>query len=115
MSPTGDLSLLRDVHANHLVYARGELVAIFAGENLHIHDDAEFAVRHAQRSIAHLARLIAEDRAQQALFRRQLGFALRRDLADQNIVCAHLRADADDAALVQIAQRVVGYCRGYRG
>ena len=76
----GDLSLLRDVNAHHHVNARAELVVVFLGEYLHIHDGTSLAVRHAQRGIAHLARLFAEYRAQQTLFSGQLGFALGRYL-----------------------------------
>ena len=56
--------------------------------------------------VAHFARLLAEDRAQQPLLGRQLGLALGRDLADENVFRAHLGADADDAALVEILERV---------
>ena len=57
--------------------------------------------------IAHLARLLAEDRAQQALLRGQIGLALGRDLADQNIAGVNLRADADDTALVEVLESVL--------
>ena len=45
----------------------------------------DLAVRRAQGGIADLACLLAEDRAEQALLRGQLGLALRRYLADQNV------------------------------
>ena len=61
------------------------------------------AVRHTQGGVADLARLLAEDRAEQTLLSGQLGLALRGDLADQDIAGVHLGADADDAALVQVA------------
>ncbi len=61
-------------------------------------------MRHTQRGILDLARLLTEDRAQQLLFRRQLGLALRRDLADEDVARANLGADVDDAMLVQVAQ-----------
>ena len=102
-----DLSLLGDVAADHHVDARRELVAVFAGEDLHVHDDAVFAVRHAQGGVAHLARLLAEDRAQQALLRVELGLALGRDLAHEDVAGAHLGAHADDAAFVELLERVV--------
>ena len=62
------------------------------------------ARRHAQRAVAHVAGLFAEDRAQQLLFRRQLGLALRRDLADQHVAGADLGADAHDARLVDVLE-----------
>ncbi len=55
-------------------------------------------MRHAQRGVADFARFFAEDGTQQAFFRGQLGFALRRDLADQDIARADFGADADNAA-----------------
>ena len=101
-----NLALLRDVDAHEMVDARRQLVAVLAREHLDVDDLAFFAVRHFQRGVAHFARLLAEDRAQQALFRRQLGLALGRDLADEDVFRADLGADADDAALVEILERV---------
>ena len=63
---------------------------------------------HLQRRVANLAALLVEDRAQQALLGRQLGLALRRDLADEDVAGADLGADADDAALVEVGQEVLG-------
>ena len=59
------------------------------------------AVRNTQGGIANLACLFAEDGAQQAFFGGQLGFALRRDLTDQNIAGVNLRTDTDDAVARQ--------------
>ena len=62
---------------------------------------------HLERGVADLARLLLEDRADQLLLGGQLGLALRRDLADQQVARADLGADADDAALVEVAQRLL--------
>ena len=62
------------------------------------------ARRHAQRRVLHVGRLLAEDRAQQLLFRRQLRLALRRDLADQHVARLDFGADVDDARLVEAAE-----------
>ena len=59
---------------------------------------------HAQRGVLHVGGLLAEDRAQQLLLRRQLRLALRRDLADQHVAGLDLGADVDDARLVQAAE-----------
>ena len=59
-----------------------------------------------ERGVAHLAALLVEDRAQQALLGAQLGLALRRDLADEDVAGANLGADADDAALVEVGQQL---------
>ncbi len=62
-----------------------------------------------ERSVAHIAGLFAEDGAQQLLFRRKLGLALGRNLAHQNVAVLDLGADADHAALVQVAQRMLAH------
>ena len=103
----GDLSLLRDIHADDLVDAGIHLVAVLAGEDLDVDDDAALAVGHLQGGVADLAGLLAEDRAQQALFRGQVGLALRGDLADEDVAGGDLGADHDDAALVEVFQRVL--------
>ena len=66
----------------------GVLLDAVAGEDLHVDDRAVDRRRHAQRGVLHVRRLLAEDRAQQLLFRRELGLALRRDLADQDVARA---------------------------
>ena len=50
-----------------------------------------------ERAVAHVAGLLAEDRAEELLFGGELGLALRRDLADQDVARLHLGADAHDA------------------
>src|SRR5216684_3344393 len=102
-----DLSLLGEIDTDHLVDARAELVLVLAREHLDVDHDAALAVWDAQARVADLARLLTEDRAQEALLGRELGLALGRDLADQDVALLHLGADVDDAALVQVAQRIV--------
>ena len=85
-----DLALLGDVDPDQLVDAGRQLVAVLAAEDPDADDLAGLAVRHLQRGVAHLAGLLAEDRAQQPLLRGQLGLALGRDLADQD-VAGHAR------------------------
>ncbi len=81
------------------------LLLTLAGEDADIDYRAFDTRRAGQRCVAHIAGLFAEDGAQQLLFRSELGFALGRNLADQNVVVLDLGADADDTALVEIAQR----------
>src|SRR4029077_960906 len=57
----------------------------FAGEDFHVHDHAFNSRRTVERSIANVAGLFTEDGTQQFLFRRELGLALGRDFADQNV------------------------------
>src|SRR5690606_34595149 len=80
------------------------LLDALAGEDLHPDDDALDARRADERRVAHVAGLLTEDRAQQLLFRRQLGLTLRRHLADEDVAGLDRRADADDAALVEVLQ-----------
>ena len=101
-----DLALLRDVDAHELVDARRQIVAGVAGELADRDDAAGLAVRHLERRVAHLASLLAEDGAQEALLGGELGLALRRDLADKNVAREDLGADADDAVLVEVGQHV---------
>src|SRR5229473_298461 len=103
-----DLSLLGEIDTDHLVDARAQLILVLAREHLDVDHDAALAVWDAQARVADLARLLAEDRAEQPLLGRQLGLALGRDLADQDVALLNFGADVDDAALVEVAQRVVG-------
>ena len=111
LSPSLILRFWRDVDAHQLVHARRQLVAVVAREHADVDDLAGLAVRHLEARVADLARLLTEDRAQQALLRRELGLALRRDLADEDVAGADLGADADDAALVEVLEDVLGEVR----
>ena len=57
------------------------------------------------RGVANVGGLFAEDGAQQLFFRRHRAFALRRDLADQDVARLHFGADIDDAGFVEVLQR----------
>src|SRR5450759_2269395 len=111
----GDLAALGDVDANQLVHAWRQLVAVLAVELADADDGAGLAVRDLERGIAHLARLLTEDRAEQALLGRELGLALGGHLADQDIAGRHLGADPDDSALVEIGEHVLGDVRDVPG
>ena len=87
------------------------LLLALAREDLAIDDGAFDARRAVERRVLHVAGLFAEDGAQQLLFGSQLGFALGRHFADQNVARLHRGADADDAALVQVAQERIGDIR----
>src|ERR1700733_5960294 len=87
----------------------GALVRVLAlaGEDADVDDGTFDAWRARQGGIANVAGLLAEDGAEQFLFRRQLSLTLRRYLADEDVVVADLRADADNARFVEIAQSVL--------
>ncbi len=73
------------------------------------------ARRHAQRGIADVGSLFAEDGAQQLFFRRHRAFALRRDLADQDVAGANFGTDIDDAGFVEVLQRFFRDVRNVAG
>src|SRR5262249_18517422 len=81
------------------------LLLSLAGEDLDVDYRAFDSRRAGQRSIANVAGLFAEDRAQQLLFRSELGLALGRNLAHHDVALLHRGADADHAALIQVTQR----------
>ena len=88
---------------------------LVAVELAHVDDLAALAVGQAQAGVLHLARLLAEDRAQQALLGGQLGLALGRDLADQDVARLDLGADVDDAVLVEVLERLLADVRDVAG
>src|SRR6185437_8475505 len=81
-------------------------LVLYAREDLDVDHHAFHARRNLERRVLHVLRLLAEDRREQLLFRAQLGLALWRDLADEDVARFDVRADADDAALVEIEQRL---------
>ena len=111
----GDLALLGHEHAHQVVDARRQVVALVTAERLDVDDDAALAVGHLQRGVADLARLLLEDRADQLLLGRQLRLALGRDLADEQVARGDLGADPDDAAVVEVAQRLLRAVRDVAG
>ena len=76
------------------------LLLPFAREDLNVDHGAINTWRRHQRGVFDVGGLLTKDRAQQFLFRGQLGFALGGDFADQNRAGFNLRADANDSALV---------------
>ena len=86
-----------------------------AREHLGADHGARDARRHAQRGVADVPGLLAEDRAQQPLLGRELRLALRRDLADQDVVGLHLGADPHDAGLVEVLERLLADVRDVAG
>src|SRR5690606_2142979 len=67
------------------------------------------------RGILHIGSLLAEDRTQQLLFRCQLGFALGRDLTDQNIARTNFRSNVDHTGLVEFRQSAFADIGNIRG
>jgi len=59
-------------------------------------------------SVLHVGGLLAEDGAQQLLFRGQLGLAFRRHLADQHVARLDFGADVHDSRLVEARELRLG-------
>ena len=87
------------------------LVDAAAVEHADLDDRALDARRHLERGVAHVGGLLAEDGAQQLLFRGHRALALRRHLADQDVARLHLGADIDDAGLVEVLERFLADVR----
>ncbi|SVK46316.1 Uncharacterised protein [Acinetobacter baumannii] len=86
-----------------------------AGEDLHVDNRTGNAVRHTQRRVFNVRRFLTEDRTQQFLFRRQLGFAFRRYLTDQNVAAGHFSTDIHDTGLIQLGERRFTHVRDVGG
>ncbi len=84
-------------------------------EHAHLDHGALHARWHAQRRVAHVGRLFAEDGAQELFFRRHRAFALRGDLAAQDVAGADFRADVDDARFVEVLERLFRHVRDIAG
>src|SRR5690606_13049105 len=91
----------------------GTLVLLDAvpAEHAHLNDRAGYTRRQPQRRITDVCGLLAEDGPEQLLFRRHRAFALRRNLADQDVTRMHFRAHVDDARLVEVLQSLFGDVR----
>ena len=82
-----------------------------AVEDANLHDRPGNARRQAKRRITHVRRLLAKDGAKQLLLGGHRAFALRRDLADENISRLNLSSDIDDAGLIKVLQRLFRHVR----
>src|SRR6185437_11975294 len=80
------------------------LIDAITREHAHVDHGAVHSGRYAQARVLHVRSLLTEDRAQQLLFRSELGLALRRDLAYQNVARLHFGADERDTRFVQLRQ-----------
>ena len=107
LSPSAILRFLATNTRTRSLTPGGRSSPAVAREGHHVDDHAALAVGHLERGVAHLARLLLEDRADQLLLRGQLGLALGRDLAHQQVAGLDLGADAHDAAVVEVAQRLL--------
>ena len=80
------------------------LIHAAAGEDAHFDDRTAHARRQAQRRVAHIGGLFAEDRAQKLFFRRHRRFALRRHLTNEDIARINFSADVNDTCFVEVLE-----------
>src|SRR6185437_14678829 len=85
-----------------------------AREHANVDHSAVHARRHAQARVLNVGSLLTEDRAQQLLFRGELGFALRRHFAHQNVARLHFGADERNTGLVELRQSGITDVRNVR-
>src|SRR5262249_52318052 len=91
------------------------LLGALAREDAGVDHDPADARRHLERAVAHVAGLLAEDRAEQLLLGGELGLALRGDLADQDVARPDLGADAHDPGVVEVLQGLLADVRDVAG
>ena len=68
-----------------------------------------------ERSVLHVAGLVAEDGAQQFLLGRGVALALGGDFTDQDVARMYVGTDADDTVRIEIFGGVLAYVRNIRG
>ena len=108
-----NLTMLSNIHANHVVYASWKFIAvffgIFASNFLNTNNSTILAVWYAQRSVTYFAALLTEDSAQQTLFWSQLSFTLRCNLTYQNIAWLYFGTHANNTAVIEVSQSIFTY------
>ncbi len=107
----GYLALMRDIYPDNLIYPRAHFIAALPRKDFDVNNNAAFTMGNLQGGVSDFPCLFAKNSAQKAFLRSQVGLPLRCDLTDENVAASDLGADTDDAALVQIFQRVVADAR----
>ena len=110
-----NLTFLSDMYTNLLIYSRRQIIAIVTAEHLNADNFTSLAMRNAQRAITNFTSLFTKDCTKQPFFSSQLSLTFRSYLTNQNVTRANFSADADNTALVQILQRILGYVRQLTG
>ena len=90
------------------------LLDTVAGEHADVDHRSVHARGHAERGVLHVGGLLAEDRPQQLLLRRELGLTLRSHLADEDVARAHLGTDEGDARLIELGESGIAHVRDVR-
>ena len=116
-----DLQFFRQVFFSllqlHLFDLKSTLVFFYAvtGKHLNVDNGTRDTVRYAQRRVFNVRRFLTEDRAQQFLFRSQLGFTFRGYLTNQNVAAGHFRTDINDTGFIQFRERGFTHVRDVSG
>ncbi len=93
----------------------GVLVDAAAVEHAHFHHRTDRTGRQTKAGVFHVSGFFAEDRAQEFFLRRHRGFALGRNLADEDIAGADFRADMHDTGFVEVLERFLAHVRDVAG
>ena len=86
-----------------------------ASKDLNVDNRTGNTVWYAQRRVFNVRRFLTEDRTQQFLFWRQLGFTFRRYLTNQNVAAGHFRTDVNDTGFIQFRERSFTHVRDISG
>src|SRR5690606_14903191 len=90
------------------------LFALGSREELRVNYYALQRRRRPQRSILHVAGLVAKDRAKQFLFRSRVGLPFRSDLSDEDVTFLDFGAYTDDAVFIDVRHSFVSDVRSFR-
>ena len=104
-----DLALLGHADPHEAVDAGQQLVAAVAAELPDVDHDPRSPCRRRLESFT--SRAFSPKIARSRRSRGQLGLALRRDLADQDVAGLDLGALVDDPVLVEVAQALLAHVR----
>ena len=97
-----NLSLLCNIDADCLIDTGRQLIAVLSCKYFCVYNDTVLTVRNLQGSITHFTGFFTENSAEQSLLCSQLCLSLGSYFTNQDITCADLSTDTDNAALVQI-------------
>ena len=78
------------------------LVLFSPGKELFVDNDTRCRRGRLERGILYISGLIAEDSAQELLFRRRVALSFGRNLTNQDITFPYPCPDADDTVFVKI-------------
>ena len=118
LGQVGDLGceLLVELLDLQLLRALSRTLVLLAGTAVKLRVDHHTVQRRLrlERSVLHVAGLVAEDRTEQLLLGRRIALAFRSDLTDQDIARMHVGAYTDNTVGIQILGSVLAHVRNIR-